>query len=306
MISVSIIIPAFNEAKSLLALYKEIVQVCELNKFIYEIIIVDDGSTDNTLETLSNVHPLKIIKLNKRSGQTMAMDIGIKFAKYQYLVTLDGDGQNDPADIPKMLNFLIDKQVDVVSGWRKNRKDALNKKLMSYFARQLRWLLIKDNVHDSGCTLKVYKRECFDGISLYSELHRFIPALLKIRGFKIAEIPVNHRPRIYGKTKYTPFRIIKGSLDLLSLWFWSKYAARPLHVFGATGGFLLLISLAFFVETMRRFFLGGEVYILGVATVILFIFGVQLFILAFFADAFAKKSGSANDTALAAEVIDNL
>ena len=131
-----------------------------------------------------------------------ATDAGIKAAQYPYIVTMDGDLQNDPSDVPRLVQHLEENEFDVVSGWRKDRKDPFSKKFVSRVANLLRKVLVKDDIHDSGCTLKIYKKECFENIHLYGEMHRFIPALLKMRGFQIGELPVNHRPREAGKTKY--------------------------------------------------------------------------------------------------------
>ena len=160
--------------------------------------------------------------MRKNFGQTAAMDAGIKAAQYDYIVTMDGDRQNDPADIPKLVKYLEDNNLDIVSGWRKNRKDTVMKKFTSRVANFLRGIIVKDHIHDSGCSLKIYKKECFDHINLYGEMHRFIPALLKIKGFEVGEVVVNHRPRTAGVTKYNWKRTVKGFVDMISLWFWSK------------------------------------------------------------------------------------
>ena len=170
------------------------------------------------------------------------MDAGIKAAKLDYIVTMDGDRQNDPNDIPGMLNFLIEKDYDVVSGWRKDRKDTFMKRFVSRGANLLRYLLVHDGIHDSGCSLKIYRRECFKGVNLYGEQHRFIPAILKIKGFTVGEYVVHHRPRTSGKTKYNWKRTFKGFVDMVSVWFWNKYATRPLHLLGGIGIIFLILG----------------------------------------------------------------
>lgn len=241
MANVSVVVPVFNEEGNVKELHREIVEVCEANGYTYEIIFVDDGSSDKTVEICRTLRPLKLICLRRNFGQTAAMDAGIKAAKYDYIVTMDGDRQNDPADIPKMIEYLEENHLDIVSGWRKNRKDTFFKKFTSRGANLLRHIIVHDGIHDSGCSLKVYKKECFDGVSLYGEQHRFIPALLKIKGFQIGEIVVNHRPRTSGKTKYNWKRTIKGFVDMVSVWFWNKFSSRPLHLLG--GGGLCFIGL---------------------------------------------------------------
>lgn len=178
MNSISIVVPVFNEEGNIENLHKEIVDICEDNRYTYEIIFIDDGSTDRTAQICRNLTPLKLIRMRRNFGQTAAMDAGIKAAQYDYIVTMDCDGQNDPSDIPQMVRFLEDNNLDVVSGWRKNRKDNFMKRFISRGANFLRGLMIHDGIHDSGCSLKVYKRECFKGINLYGEQHRFIPAIL--------------------------------------------------------------------------------------------------------------------------------
>ncbi|MCL2079044.1 MAG: glycosyltransferase family 2 protein [Oscillospiraceae bacterium] len=250
----------FNEQGSIETLFNEILKVCVQNKYSFEIIFVDDGSYDNTREVLlTKCAPIKYIRLRRNFGQTAAMDAGIKASKYEYIVTMDGDGQNDPADIPKLITYLEENNLDVVSGWRRHRKDNFFKKIASRCANLLRRIIVRDHIHDSGCSLKVYRKICFENINLYGEMHRFIPGLLRIKGFKVGEIVVNHRPRKSGKTKYTWKRSIKGLLDMITVWFWHKYAVRPFHLLGSFG----ILSL-----TIGAFF--------GVWTVILFISGQSL------------------------------
>jgi len=227
---------------NIIALHQEIVKAlsghCE-----FEIIFVDDGSTDHTAQVARTLKPLKYIRLRRNYGQTSAMDAGIKAARYPYIATLDGDLQNDPVDILRLLDYLEENDLDIVSGWRKKRHDSLAKKFVSRGANVLRSILVKDNIHDSGCTLKLYKRECFATITLYGEMHRFIPAILQIKGFKVGELEVNHRPRQHGVTKYNWKRTVKGFLDMISVWFWNKYAVRPLHLLGGFG--LISLGLGF-------------------------------------------------------------
>lgn len=248
-IKISIIIPVFNEAKNINFLIKELKAVLKNIKQKIEIIFVDDGSTDETFNCLEKIKEIEIIQLRKNYGQSSALDAGIKNAKGDILVTLDGDGQNDPSDIPKLLKEL--KNYDCVCGWRKQRKDSFGKKFISQGAAYLGGILVNPGIHDSGCTLRAYKKECFEDLNLYGEMHRMIPALLKWRGFSLTEIKVNHRLRKFGSSKYTWKRIIKGFLDMINVWFWRKYENRPMHLFGSAGlvlvalGTLLLIYLAF-------------------------------------------------------------
>jgi len=224
MKSISVVVPVFNEEGNVEELHKEIIDTCEKAGIEYEIIFVDDGSSDRTVEICKTLKPLRLICLRRNFGQTAAMDAGIKAAKNDYIVTMDGDRQNDPADIPKLVDYLEKNNLDVVSGWRKHRKDTFFKKFTSRGANLLRSIIVKDGIHDSGCSLKIYKRECFKGINLYGEQHRFIPAILKIKGFKVGEMVVNHRARTAGVTKYNWHRTVKGFVDMISVWFWNKFA----------------------------------------------------------------------------------
>ena len=242
----SIVVPVYNEEKNVVILYKELKTVLGKFKKDYEIIFVDDGSTDSTFKELERLNKndrrLRIIRFRKNFGQTAALDAGFKHAKGKVIVSIDADLQNDPTDIPKLL-IKLEEDYDVVSGWRKNRKDTTSKNFASRGAHKLRRLLFKDQIHDSGCTLKAYRRECFEGLDLYGEMHRFIPALLSWKGFRITEIVVKHRARKYGKTKYSWRRIVKGFLDMLVVKFWMQYSTRPVHLFGSLG--LLLGSIGF-------------------------------------------------------------
>ncbi len=290
MKKISIVIPVLNEARNIKSLHGEIRSVCTENNYEYEIVIVDDGSTDDTFNVVSRLNPVKCIQLRKNFGQTAALDAGIKNTQFEYIILMDGDGQNDPKDIPFMIDCLEDNDFDVVSGWRKDRKDPLMKKIVSYGAHALRKILLHDGIHDSGCTLKVYKRECFDHINLYGEMHRFIPALLKIKGFRVGEIVVNHRARLKGTTRYDWKRTIKGFLDMLSVWFWNKYAIRPLHLLGSIGilsglcGFITgLICVSLLLKGQD---LSNTVYPL--LSVFLIITGIQLFVAGLMADILTK------------------
>ena len=254
-VKISIVVPVYNEAENVHKLHSEIKDSCK--SYVLEIIFVDDGSTDGTYEACKTLTPLKLIRLRRNFGQTAAMDAGIKAAQHPIIITMDGDGQNDPADIPKMVDYMLEHDWDVVSGWRKNRKDKALKRFTSRGANLLRGIIVKDNIHDSGCSLKVYKSECFEHLSLYGEMHRFIPALLKIKGFTIGELVVNHRPRIAGKTKYNWKRTVKGFIDMISVWFWHKYSVRPLHLLGGIGVMMLFLGVISGVLTTINF-LGGQ------------------------------------------------
>ncbi len=286
MSSISVVVPVYNEEENVANLHGEIVAAMSAmvqEKLIdkYEIIFINDGSRDGTDRVCRELRPLKYIQLRRNFGQTAAMDAGIHAATNDYIVTMDGDGQNDPADIPNMLKYMIENDYDVVSGWRKNRKDTFMKKFVSRGANALRYLLIHDGIHDSGCSLKIYKKECFDELYLYGEQHRFIPALLQIKGFKVGEVVVNHRPRTAGKTKYNWKRTIKGFVDMISVWFWHKYISRPLHLLGGMGLCFLCLGGGCGIWSVVLFCLGKKMsqnIFPPLLTIFFFTIGVLLFV----------------------------
>jgi glycosyltransferase involved in cell wall biosynthesis len=286
----SIVVPLNNEEGSIAELHRQIVAVCQSLGKTFEIIFINDGSTDQSLVEMKKLSPLKIIDFRKNFGQTAALDAGIKNARGEIIVTLDGDLQNDPADIPLLLQ-KINEGYDVVSGWRYQRRDPLMKKIYSRGANWLRKFLANDGIHDSGCTLKAYRRECFQKVDLYGEMHRFIPAVLKWQGYKITEVKVNHRPRLHGATKYKLGRVFKGFLDMWSVWFWRKYANRPLHLFGGLGltvGFVgtVILLILFFLRLFKLIKLAGSIWpLIGVFMILI---GIQLFISGILADISVK------------------
>lgn len=291
MQGISVVVPVFNEEGNVRELHKEILEVCKKENYKFEIIFVDDGSKDKTPEICKELKPLKYIRMRKNFGQTAAMDAGIKLAQYDYIVIMDGDRQNDPADIPKLVNYLEENDLDIVSGWRKNRKDTVMKKFTSRVANFLRGIIVKDNIHDSGCSLKIYKKECFDHINLYGEMHRFIPALLRIKGFEVGEVVVNHRPRTAGVTKYNWKRTIKGFVDMISLWFWSKYAVRPLHILGAGGMVSIFLGVVCAIWSIVLFALGYKMsnnIMPPLLTVFFIIVGLLMFIFGLMSDMMSK------------------
>jgi glycosyltransferase involved in cell wall biosynthesis len=244
---ISVIIPAYNEEDNISGLYSELNEILNGMGRSFETVFIDDGSTDSTfqkiLELQTNNPNIKIIKFRRNFGQSAAMKAGFDHASGKLIVTMDCDLQNDPHDIPLMISKLENEDFDVVCGWRFNRNDPFFKRFFSKIANTLRTFLTNESIHDSGCTLRVYKKECVEDLELFGELHRYIPALLLWTGYKIGEETVNHRSRAYGKTKYSWTRVIKGFLDLLGIAFWQKYSLRPMHIFGGTGLIMGIIGL---------------------------------------------------------------
>lgn len=243
----SIIVPVYNEGGSLLLLYENIMTEMQKIDKPWEAIFVNDGSTDGSaeiLDTLAISNPrLRIIHLRRNYGQTAAMMAGIDHASGEILIPMDGDLQNDPADIPSLLAKL-DEGYDVVSGWRQNRQDnALRRNLPSRIANTLISKVSGVHLHDYGCTLKAYRRSVIKDIKLYGEMHRFVPIYASWLGARVTEIPVRHHPRRHGHSKYGLERILKVAFDLILVKFLAKYATKPIYVFGAFGSLFFVIAL---------------------------------------------------------------
>ncbi len=287
----SVVVPLYNEEGNVEELHRRIKESLEKLGETYEIIFVDDGSKDATLEKCHALSPLTLVVFRKNFGQSAAFDAGFKRATGDVVITMDGDLKNDPNDIPLLLEKL-DEGYDVISGWRVKRKDSLSKKVFSRGANLLRTILIHDNIHDSGCSLKAFRRECFEDFDLFGEMHRFIPALLEIKGFLVAEVPVSHHPRVHGVTKYNWKRSVKGFVDMLAVWFWRKYSHRPVHLFGG-GGFLLSVlgSGILFWMFVEKVFFGASLSerIWPMIGVFLLLAGIQLFIFGLMTDMMVRS-----------------
>lgn len=287
----SVVVPLYNEEGNVIELHKQIKAACEKLGKPYEIVFIDDGSRDRTVEECRGLAPLKLIKFRKNFGQTAAFDAGIKASTGKIVVTMDGDLQNDPNDMALLIKKM-DEGYDIVSGWRHKRKDTFSKKFFSRGANLLRKVLIQDNIHDSGCSLKAYKRECFEDVDLFGEMHRFIPALLEMQGYTVGEVKVNHRARMHGVTKYNWKRAIKGFVDMVSIWFWRKYSNRSLHLFGGAGialsglGGLILLWMA-----VDKLVLGLSISekIWPLVGVLLIVVGMQLFVSGLLSDIIVKN-----------------
>ena len=253
----SLVIPVYNEQENLPLLFDAIQKAMLPLKLKWEVILVDDGSRDETLRILrqqakKDPRHVRAISFRRNFGQTAAIAAGIDYAKGNIIVLLDADLQNDPADIPLLLAKL-NEGYDLVSGWRKNRKDnALTRNLPSMIAN---WIISRVTgvyLHDYGCTLKAYRRGSLEGFRLYGEMHRFIPVYASSVGARIAEIPVNHRPRKFGKTKYGLERTVKVMLDLFTVKFLISYGSKPIYLFGGTGLLLMLASAIMMAYLLLR------------------------------------------------------
>ncbi|MEN9234138.1 MAG: glycosyltransferase family 2 protein [Gloeomargarita sp. DG02_4_bins_56] len=247
MRQVSVVVPIYNEVENLPHLIPAVAEVLTAAGLDYELICVDDGSQDGSTERLRQMaqarSDLKAVILRRNYGQTAAMAAGFDQATGQVVVTLDGDLQNDPQDIPRLLAKL-EEGYDLVSGWRQHRQDhGITRLLPSRVANWLIGRVTGVKLHDYGCTLKAYRRELLQDMHLYGELHRFLPALAYIEGARIAELPVRHHPRRFGHSKYGLGRTLRVMMDLLTIAFMKRFLTRPMHVFGLMGLFFLLLGL---------------------------------------------------------------
>ncbi|MEW6056693.1 MAG: glycosyltransferase family 2 protein [Bdellovibrionota bacterium] len=281
---ITVLLPIYNERENLVPLLTELQGVLREMGRSYEIIAVDDGSSDGgpaLLEKLAQEYPmLRVILFRRNAGQTAAFEAGFRHASGNVIVTMDSDGQNDPRDIPQMIG-LLDKGYDFVAGRRKNRKDGFFlRKFPSMIAnRIIRWVT-KTTLHDLGCSLKVYRREITDELRLYGEMHRFIGVLVEGLGARVIEFDVNHRPRSRGVSKYGLSRTFKVVLDLITVWFMRGFQTKPIYVFGGTGIVLMLAGLAASAFVLyEKFALGIWVHKnpLFILSVIFAVIGVQFF-----------------------------
>lgn len=280
----SIVIPIYNEEDNIPILLQSIEESLRDTNLEYEIICVDDGSQDcslKVLKRLATVNPrLRVIVLRRNYGQTAAMAAGFENSRGRFIVTLDGDLQNDPADIPLLLKKL-QEGYDLVSGWRQNRQDdTLTRVIPSKVANWLISRITGVELHDYGCSLKAYRKELIDDLNLYGELHRFLPVLAYIEGAKITEIPVKHHPRRFGKSKYGLGRTFRVILDLFTLFFLKKFLTRPMHVFGFFGLISLLLGVTIgtylsFLKLVLGQSIGDRPLL--ILSVLLVLAGVQLF-----------------------------
>ena len=250
----SVVVPLYNEAENIDALCAEIGSAADADARIAEVILVDDGSSDDTVAlaraACDRDSRFRVIALRRNFGQTSALAAGIDAAQGDVIVPMDGDLQNDPADIPKLLAKL-DEGYDVVSGWRTSRRDQFfTRRLPSAIANRLISRITGVRLHDYGCTLKAYRRECLKGIRLYGEMHRFIPSLASWMGIRLAEMPVNHRLRRAGKSKYGLSRIVRVVLDLINVKFLLSYSTSPIQVFGKFGLLSFLVALIALAATV--------------------------------------------------------
>ncbi len=308
---ISIVIPLLNEDESLPELHDWIVRVMDANKFSYELMFIDDGSTDqswNVIEGLQAKNPnVKGIKFRRNYGKSAALNVGFEAAQGNVVFTMDADLQDSPDELPLMYHRLIDEKLDLISGWKKKRYDPLSKtiptKLFNWATRKMSGI---NNLHDFNCGLKAYRKDVVKNIEVYGEMHRYIPVIAKWAGFtKIVEQPVEHRARKYGVTKFGLSRFVNGFLDLLSIFFVGKFQKKPMHFFGTIGvlSFLsgMLIAIYIIADKLYTIYEGHHIsrdvtdqplfYIALVMTII----GVQLFLTGFIAEMVGRSTHDRNN-----------
>ena len=302
----SVIVPVYNEREALPKLLDEIEAACTTPDQEFEVIVVDDGSTDRSfalIEELASERPwLRGVRLRRNFGKSTAIASGFAEARGSTIVTIDGDGQDDPADIPALVETL-GSDVDLVSGWKRNRLDRWTRRWASQLFNRVTSRLSGVAIHDMNCGLKAYRGECARSLEIYGEMHRFIPVLAAQLGWQVAELPVNHRSRRHGRSRFGLERYLRGALDLLTVLFIGRYQHRPLHLFGAVGLLLTFVGVAISVYlTIVK--IGGEpigqrpLLFLGV---LLIVVGVQLLTLGLLGQMLVlvrrERDGPARDTA---------
>jgi dolichol-phosphate mannosyltransferase len=244
---ISVVVPVYNEERSVALLYEELEAALEPSGESWQVVYVDDGSTDGSFAALTRLHAhhdnVRVVRLRRNFGKAAALAAGFAEATGEIVVTIDGDLQDDPSEIPRLLAKL-EEGFDLVSGWKARRRDPLTRRLPSKLFNWVAGRMSGLHLHDMNCGLKAYRAEVVHGLVLYGELHRFIPVLAHEQGYRVGEVTVNHRPRGHGRSRYGLERYLRGFLDLLTVSFMGRYRHRPLHLFGGLGLFLTTIGLA--------------------------------------------------------------
>jgi glycosyltransferase involved in cell wall biosynthesis len=278
---ISVIVPVHDEERSVALLHDELVSALGQLDEAWEVVFVDDGSADGTFSALTRLHAahdnVRVVRLRRNFGKASALQAGFAEAQGDIVVTIDGDLQDDPAEIPRLLAKLAEG-FDLVSGWKTKRRDPLTRRIPSRIFNAVTGRLSGLRLHDLNCGLKAYRAEVVRGMPIYGELHRFIPVLAHYRGYRVAELPVNHRPREHGRSRYGMERYVRGFLDLLTVTFMGRYRHRPLHLFGGVGLLLGAIGTIVLVYLTVLKLMGGAIGHRPLLTlgVLLVVVGVQL------------------------------
>ncbi len=300
MVEISLVIPVLNEEKNIELLYNKLVEVLTNLKKDYEIIFVDDGSRDKTIKEIERLmdknKQVKLIEFRRNFGKAYALDAGFKAAQGRIIITMDGDLQDDPREIPRFLEAI--KKYDVVSGWKFRRKDPLTKKVPSKLANYVTRKATNVKIHDMNCGFKAFRAEAAKSLSLYGEMHRYIPALASAKGFKVGEIKVTHHARKYGKSKYGFMRLFRGLFDFITINFLTNYSNRPLHFFGGWGLFSGFIGVLLEVYALILKIFLNESFLDHISLIVfgfvMMLIGLQLISLGLLGEMIIKKNDGRN------------
>ncbi len=280
-IKISVVIPVYNEEESVTKLHEELLAVLSSLNQNFEIIFIDDGSTDDTLVELKKLKPIRILSFSKNFGKSQALQAGFRVASGDFIFTMDGDLQDDPNEIHNLIKKMEEGKFDLVCGWKRNRLDSLPKRMVSKIANGFTRFFTGTTVHDMNCGFKLYRKEVAKGLDLYADMHRYIPALVAASGFQIAEVPVNHRERRFGVSKYGNFRrFFKSFFDFITLLLMRSFVDRPMHFFGIMGSTFSFIGtgiLAYlvYIKLFSDAAIGNRpLLLLGILLVVI---GIQLF-----------------------------
>ena len=294
----SVVIPVYNESESVAEMHAELISVLESLKKSFEIIFIDDGSTDSTVKALFKLQPAKVICFTRNFGKSQALQAGFRAASGDYIFTMDGDLQDDPHEIPRLLEKMEKESVDLVCGWKEHRLDSFAKRIVSKIANGMTRLLTGTSVHDMNCGYKLYRKELAKSLDLYGDMHRYIPAIAAAQGFRISEIPVYNRQRKFGTSKYGNFRrFSKSFFDFVTLMLLRRFIDRPMHFFGIIGtlssfiGFVILLYLTY-EKIFHGILIGNRpLLMLGILLVVI---GVQLFSSGFLGELLIRHNNNKN------------
>ncbi len=309
-VEISVVVPVLDEECSVLELSRQVSEVLDGVGRRFEIVFVDDGSRDGTVDKIREANEIdprvKLVRLRRNFGKAAALCAGFDHSRGDLLITIDGDLQDDPSEIPRFLEKLEDERLDLVSGWKKERRDPASKRYPSLLFNWVTRRLAQMELHDFNCGFKAYRREVLDEIALYGELHRYIPVLASRRGFKVGELDVRHHPREHGVSKYGWDRFYKGLLDLITVLFITKYTRRPLHLFGGFGLVSMGIGLAINLYLAIGWFMGQTLsnrplLLLGV---LLMLLGIQLLMTGLIGEMITFKGFQRSDTYSVRELLE--
>ncbi len=310
---ISVIVPLYNEEESLGELHEWIVKVMTANRFSYEIVFVNDGSTDNSwaeIERLQSTNPsVRGIKFQRNYGKSAALHVGFQASKGQVVITMDADLQDSPDEIPELYKMITEDRYDLVSGWKKKRYDPISKTIPTKLYNGVNRMMSGIQLHDMNCGLKAYRKEVVKSIEIFGEMHRYIPVIAKASGFgKIGEKVVQHQERKYGTTKFGLDRFVNGFLDLFTITFITRFGKKPMHFFGLLGTLFFMIGLGItswliinklFIDTGSRLIANRPEFYIALTTIIL---GTQLFLAGFIAELIGRNSATRNNYLIEKEI----